>query len=101
MFDSNIWINAKASQNLLLHHDVISLAWSLGPIILSSVQGYSNLVKTVITVTCKNATTPKIELSRILRGTVVTKAPLRVRFSPALGGGGGKGVKPKLLLWLY
>ena len=32
------------------------------------------------------------------RGTVTTKAPLRVQFSPALGGGGGKGLKPKLLL---
>ena len=34
-----------------------------------------------------------------LRGTVKSKAPLRVQFSPALGeGGGGKGLKPKLLL---
>ena len=35
----------------------------------------------------------------IIRGTVRSKAPLRVQFSPALGGiGGGKGLKPKLLL---
>ena len=34
-----------------------------------------------------------------LRGTFKSKAPLRVQFSPALGGGGGgKGLKPKLLL---
>ena len=33
-----------------------------------------------------------------IRGTVTTKAPLRVQFSPALGGGGGKGLKLKLLL---
>ena len=35
----------------------------------------------------------------LLRGTFKSKAPLRVQFSPALGeGGGGKGLKPKLLL---
>ena len=39
--------------------------------------------------------------TKSLRGTVATKAPLRVQFLPALGGGGGKGVKPKLLLRLY
>ena len=34
-----------------------------------------------------------------IRGTVKSKAPLRVQFSPALGErGGGKGLKPKLLL---
>ena len=34
-----------------------------------------------------------------LRGTVKSKAPLRVQFLLALGeGGGGKGLKPKLLL---
>ena len=32
------------------------------------------------------------------RGTFKSKAPLRVQFLPALGG--GKGVKPKLLLQL-
>ena len=34
-----------------------------------------------------------------LRGTFKSKAPLSVQFSPALGrGGGGKGLKSKLLL---
>ena len=37
-------------------------------------------------------------IKTVLRVTVTTKAPLRVQFSPALGGGGGKGLKPKLLL---
>ena len=37
--------------------------------------------------------------SEQVRGTFKSKAPLRVQFSPALGGGGGgKGLKPKLLL---
>ena len=34
----------------------------------------------------------------VLRGTFKSKAPLRVQFLPALGEGGGKGLKPKLLL---
>ena len=38
-------------------------------------------------------------LFTLLRGTFKSKAPLRVQFSPALVGvGGGKGLKPKLLL---
>ena len=38
-------------------------------------------------------------MSQQIRGTFKSKATLRVQFSPALGvGGGGKGLKPKLLL---
>ena len=47
----------------------------------------------------KSAAYIGIVQSQTLRQAFKSKAPLRVQFSPTfLGGGGGKGLKPKLLL---
>ena len=48
----------------------------------------------LVFVLCESASS-----NQTVRGTFKSKAPLRVQFSPALGGGGGgKGLKRKLLL---